>query len=65
MVTLRAFVTRRVFPEALDLISEAAQLEVWPGEYPPTPEELASKAANADGLLTNIMVCFDASLLAH
>jgi hypothetical protein len=39
----RAFVTRQIFPEALDLIAGKANQEVWPGEYPPTPEQLNQK----------------------
>ena len=59
----RAFVTRQIFPEALDLIAREADLEVWPGEYPPTPEQLHQKLANVQGVLTNIMDRVDASAL--
>ena len=65
MFSPRVFVTRQIFPEALDLIEGAAQLEVWPEERPPSQEELASKIADMDGLLTNIMDRVDASLLAQ
>jgi glyoxylate reductase len=63
MIVPRAFVTRQIFPEALELISQSTQLEVWPNESPPTPAQLAEKLANADGVLTNIMDRVDASLL--
>jgi glyoxylate reductase len=63
MIVPRAFVTRQMFPEALELIAQSAQLEVWPNESPPTPGQLAEKLANADGVLTNIMDRVDASLL--
>ena len=59
----RAFVTRQIFPEAVELIERAAQVEVWPSERPPNREELAGKIANCDGVLTNIMDRVDASLL--
>ncbi len=51
----RAFVTRQIFPEAVELIERAAQVEVWPSERPPNREELAGKIASCDGVLTNIM----------
>ncbi len=57
------FVTRRIMPEALDLIAGAAALEVWPEEAPPSPEILRQKAAGAAGILTNIMDRVDAPLL--
>ena len=63
MIVPRAFVTRQMFPEALELIAQSAQLEVWPNESPPTPAQLAEKLAHADGVLTNIMDRVDASLL--
>ena len=59
----RAFVTRQIFPEAVELIERAAQVEVWPSERPPNREELAGKIASCDGVLTNIMDGVDASLL--
>ncbi len=63
MCTPRAFVTRQIFPESLELIAEAAQLQVWPNESPPTPQQLGDQIANVDGVLTNIMDRVDASLL--
>ena len=59
----RVFVTRRITPEALDLLAAETELEVWPEETPPSPEILRQKAAEADGLLTNIMDRVDAALL--
>ncbi len=63
MIVHRVFVTRQIFPEALELIGRSTQFEVWPNESPPTPAQLAEKLANADGVLTNIMDRVDASLL--
>ena len=63
MISPRVFVTRQIFPEALDLIGELAQVEVWPEEHPPSPEELATKITNADGVLTTIMDRVDIPLL--
>jgi len=63
MINFRVFVSRRIFPEALDLLNQVAQVEVWPEELPPSPQELGDKIANADGVLTTIMDRVDASLL--
>ncbi len=63
MFTPKTFVTRRIFPEAVDLIAEVAEVEVWPEEYPPTFEQLADKISNADGILTNIMDRVDGSVM--
>lgn len=63
MASPRAFVTRQIFPEALDLISQAAQLEVWPEETPPNPEQLVQQSSNAGGVLTTIMDRIDVPFL--
>ena len=60
----RVFVSRRIFPEAEELLSAAAETEVWPGDLPPSPEYLRSKVQDVDGLMTNIMDRVDADLLA-
>ena len=48
-------VTRQLLPEVLDLISQSADLEVWPEVYPPSPEELRKLLGGKQGVLTNIM----------
>ena len=63
MTQPHAFVTRQIFPEALELIAREAGLEVWPEEYPPTPDQLRRKIANVQGVLTNLMDRVDASVL--
>ena len=60
----RVFVTRRIFPEAEELLSAAAETEVWPDDLPPSPEVLLGKLENADGVMTNIMDRVDGDLLA-
>ena len=64
MVNLRprVFVTRQFFPEALEVLTGAADTEVWPDDEPPTPEQLLEKAGEADGILTNIMDRIDADV---
>lgn len=59
----RVFVTRRMLPEALELIAAEADLEVWPEEHPPSPQQLRGKVAVVQGVLTNIMDRVDTLLL--
>ena len=65
MVNLRprVFVTRNLFPEAIEVLTDAAETEVWPNEEPPTPEQLLEKVDGADGVLINIMDYVDAGVL--
>ena len=62
-VKSRVFVTREIMQEALDLIDQHADMEVWPDEEPPSPEILREKVAGAQGVLTNIMDRVDTQLL--
>ena len=63
MKSLRVFVTRRIFPEAVDLLSAVAQVEVWPDDEPPTPAQLLENVEGVHGLLTNVMDRVDGELL--
>ena len=58
----RVFVTRQFFPEALEVLTDAADTEVWPDDEPPTPEQLLGKVVEADGILNNIMDRIDADV---
>ena len=60
----RVFVTRRIFPEAEELLSNTAEIEVWPDDYPPPPEQLREMIEDVDGVMTNIMDRVDAEFLA-
>ena len=59
----RAFVSRRMHQDALDIIAGSANMEVWPDDAPPTAEQLREKLADADGTVINIMDRVDAALL--
>ena len=63
MALPKVFITRQILDPALELISQSAQVEVWPGDLPPSPEVLREKSAQVDGLLTNIMDRIDGPLL--
>ncbi len=58
----KAFVTRAIPQEALDLVAAHADMEVWPHDDPPGPFTLRQLAARADGILTNIMDRIDGPL---
>jgi glyoxylate reductase len=61
---MKAFITRALPDEALDIARASAEIEVWPGELPPPREVLLEKAAAADGLLCLLTDRIDAELLA-
>ena len=59
----RVYVTRQIFPDALDLIENHAELELWPDEEPPSPEQLKAALAEVDGAIINVMDRIDHSVL--
>lgn len=59
----RVYVTRDLPGTALDRLREAHEVEVWPGDDQPPPDELARQAAEADGLLTMLGDRVDRDLL--
>lgn len=59
----RVYVTRQIFPDALDIIEKAADMEVWPDDEPPSPEQLMAALADAHGAIINVMDRIDAPLL--
>ncbi len=61
----RCFVTRRLPGPALDRLRAQHEVEVWPGRLPPSAEELAARAADAEGLLTLLTENVDAALIEH
>ena len=63
MAKAGVFVTRQIFPEALELIAREAELIVWPDDYPPSPEQLQREIAQVEGVLTTIMDRVDAAAM--
>jgi glyoxylate reductase len=59
----RCFVTRRLYGPALERLESLHEVEVWPERLPPSPEELAAHAADAEGLLTLLTDRVDTALL--
>ena len=59
----RVFVSRMMHQDALALIGEATDMEVWPDDPPPSAGELRTKLVDAEGVLINIMDRIDTALL--
>ena len=60
----RVFVTRRLPGTALDRLAAEHDVEVWPGDLPPSAEELRARVADVEGLLSLLTDRIDADLLA-
>jgi glyoxylate reductase len=59
----RIFVTRGIPGSALKRLEQAHHVEVWPGQLPPSPDELSKHARNADGLMTMLTDRVDEKLI--
>ena len=59
----RVFVSRMMHQDALALIGEATDMEVWPKDPPPSAGDLRTKLVDAEGVLINIMDRIDTALL--
>lgn len=60
---MKAFVTRELPKEALDIVCAVADIEVWPEPTPPPRELLLQKVADIDGLLCLLTDRIDDELL--
>ena len=63
MVKPRVFVSRLMAQEALDMIAEATEMEVWHEELPPPYEVLLEKVRDVEGLLSLLSDRVDATLM--
>ncbi len=59
----RVFVTRRLPGPALDRLSAEHEVEVWPEQLPPGPDELLARAGDIEGLLSLLTDPVDAELI--
>jgi glyoxylate reductase len=59
----RVFVTRALPFPALDRLRAAHDVDEWPRELPPPPEDLRARTREADGLLSLVTDSVDAELL--
>ena len=60
----RVFVTRRLPGDALARLRDEAEVEVWPDEAPPPPDQLLAAVREAHGLLCLLTDTIDDALLA-
>jgi glyoxylate reductase len=63
MLKPRVYVSRQIFPDALDLIEKTAEIDLWPEDKPPSPEQLKEALADAEGAIINVMDRIDRPLL--
>jgi glyoxylate reductase len=61
----RCFVTRRLPGPALDRLSEAHETEIWSEPRQPDRDELLSRTADVEGLLSMLTDRIDAELMDH
>jgi glyoxylate reductase len=59
----KVYITRRIAQEALDMIGQVAEMEIWPQELPPPYELLLEKVRDVDGLLVLLPDRIDAALM--
>jgi glyoxylate reductase len=59
----KVFVSRLIDREALDMIAEVAEMEVWRDELPPPYEVLLEKVKDVDGLLSLLSDRIDITLM--
>jgi glyoxylate reductase len=65
MAKPKVFVCRPIAQEALDKLSRAAEMEVWPDELPPPRSVILEKAKQVDGMLTLLTDKIDAEVLRN
>jgi len=61
----RVYVTKRIAAEALDKISEVADMKVWDGEFPVPADVLLGESKDVDGLLCMLTDRVDAGIIEN
>ena len=59
----KVYVTRRIAPEALDMITEVAEMKLWTGELVIPCETLLEQVKDIDGLLCLLNEKVDATIM--
>jgi glyoxylate reductase len=59
----RVFVTRKLPFPALERLREAHEVEEWPGDLPPGPDDLLARTREADALLSLVTDTVDAGVI--
>jgi lactate dehydrogenase-like 2-hydroxyacid dehydrogenase len=63
MIKPRVFITRLILESGLKLVQEFCDAEIWPGELPPTRDELLRKVSGINGLLCLLTDQIDATVI--
>lgn len=63
MAKAKVFVARKMAQEALDMIADATEMDLWEGELPPPRDVLLKKVQDIDGLLSLLTDKVDAELM--
>lgn len=63
MAKPKVFVARKMAQEALDMIADAAEMDLWEGELPPPRDVLLKRVPDIDGLLSLLTDKVDAELM--
>jgi len=63
MAKAKVFVARKMAQEALDMIADATEMELWEDELPPPRDVLLKKVKDIDGLLSLLTDKVDAELM--
>lgn len=63
MAKPKVFVARKMAQKALDMIANAAEMDLWEGELPPPRDVLLKKVQDIDGLLSLLTDKVDAELM--
>ena len=63
MAKPKVFVARKMAQEALDMIADATEMELWEDELPPLRDVLLNKVKDIDGLLSLLTDKVDAELM--
>lgn len=63
MAKPKVFVARKMAQEALDMIADATEMELWEDELPPPHDVLLNKVKDIDGLLSLLTDKVDAELM--
>src|SRR5579862_2144886 len=60
---MRAFISRQIPDEAIEIVRAAAEVDVWEDDMPPSPAALAERISDVDGLLCLLTDKIDGPLL--
>ena len=57
------FITRRILEAGLKMINQSCDMEIWPENFPPTPQQLREKVRGMQGILCMLSDRMDGELM--